>query len=301
MASSDFTHYGPNYQYVPFKDDVPKRLKDLDMGAFAAIEAKDAKAFLDYQRRTGATICGYVPVAILLSMLDGSSKAQLVDYTTSGQVTSDYTNSVSYLSVAFTGTWPAKPGPAEPPTEVSLSEADKRQLLALARKTIVYFLGHGKVPSPSDLGIQVGEALKVPRAAFVTLKRHGDLRGCIGDLLPRQPLFQSVIANAVNAAFEDPRFRPVTASECSDLTIEISALTIPRPVASVDQIRLGIDGIILRKGGQSAVFLPQVAPEQGWDIQQTLTQLSRKAGLPGDAWKEGASFQVFQAEVFGDR
>ena len=301
VASSDFTHYGPNYQYIPFKDNVSQRLKDLDMGAFAAIEAVDARAFLDYQRRTGATICGYVPVAILLSMLDRSAQAQLAEYTTSGQVTSDYTNSVSYLSVAFTGAWPVKSGPAEPPAEAALSETDKRSLLTLARKTIVYSLGHGRAPSPSDLGIQVSDAMKVPRAAFVTLKKHGDLRGCIGDVLPRQMLYQSVIANAINAAVNDTRFNPVTASECNDLTIEISALTVPKSVVSPDQIRLGTDGVILRKAGQSALFLPQVAPEQGWDIQQTLTQLSRKAGLPGNAWREGASFQVFQAEVFGER
>jgi len=196
--------------------------------------------------------------------------------------------------------WPVQTGPVEPKAEAPLSEADKRQLLALARKTIVYYLSHGKAPSPSDLGIQVSEAMKVQRAAFVTLKKRGDLRGCIGDVLPRQPLFKSVIGNAVNAAVNDPRFNPVTASECNDLTIEISALTVPRPVASADQIHLGTDGIILRKAGRSALFLPQVAPEQGWDIQQTLTQLSRKVGLPADAWKEGASIQVFQAEVFGE-
>jgi len=300
VASSDFTHYGPNYQYVPFKDDVPKRLKDLDTGAFAAIEAKDAKGFLDYQRRTGATICGYVPVAILLSMLDPSARAWLVDYTTSGQVTSDYTNSVSYLSAAFTGTWSVKPGPAETPAAGRLSQADQKQLLAMARSTIGYFLQHDKVPSASDLGIQVSDAMKVPRAAFVTLKKRGDLRGCIGDVLPRQALYQSVIENAVNAAVNDPRFRPVTLSECKDLTIEISALTVPQPIQSKDDIRLGIDGVILRKAGRSALFLPQVAPEQGWTLQQTLEHLSEKAGLPTDAWREGASFQVFQAEVFGE-
>ena len=300
VASSDFTHYGPHYHYVPFTDNVPAKLKNLDMGAFAAIEAIDAKALLDYQRRTGATICGYVPVAILLAMLDGSTKAQLMDYTTSGEVTSDYTNSVSYLSVVFTGRWQPAGPPDRPPPRDNLSQADKDLLLALARKTITYSLQRKEVPQPSDVGIRISEAMKVPRAAFVTLKKHGALRGCIGDVLPRQPLYRSVIENAVNAAANDRRFRPVTLSECNDLTIEISALTVPKPVPSADQIRLGADGIILRKAGHSALFLPQVAPEQGWTLQQTLEQLSRKAGLPAEAWKEGATFEVFQAEVFGE-
>jgi len=300
VASSDFTHYGPSYGYVPFTDNVPQRLRDLDMGAFRCIEAMDAKGFVDYQRETGATICGYVPVAILLSMVDRSAKARLVDYTTSGQVTSDYTNSVSYLSVAFTGTWSARPGVPEVAAQATLSAADRKQLLALARKTIVYFLQHDKVPLPSDLGIQVRDAAKVRRAAFVTLKKRGELRGCIGDVLPRQALFQSVIENAVNAAVRDPRFPPVVPSECNELTIEISALTVPRPVASPDEIRLGTDGIILTKGPRSALFLPQVAPEQGWNLQQTLEHLCLKAGMPRNAWREGASLQVFQAEVFGE-
>jgi MEMO1 family protein len=304
VASSDFTHYGPNYDYVPFKEDVSQRLKDLDMGAYATIAAKNAQGLLDYQKKTGDTICGYIPVAILLSMLDSSTKVHRVDYTTSGQVTGDYTNSVSYLSVAFTGAWTAGPAAGQgtrPAAEGSLSEKDKRQLLSLARKTIEAYLRDGRPPSAADLGVQVSSALQMSRAAFVTLKKQGDLRGCIGDVLPRQPLYQSVIENAINAAVNDPRFMPVSPSEVKALRIEISALTVPSPVRSSGQIRLGTDGIILSKGGRRALFLPQVAPEQGWTLQQTLTELSRKAGLAPDAWREGASFQVFQAEVFGER
>jgi AmmeMemoRadiSam system protein A len=113
-------------------------------------------------------------------------------------------------------------------------------------------------------------------------------------------LYKSVISNAINAGVYDRRFFPVTEAECNDITIEISALTVPKPIASADEIRIGIDGVVLSKNGHSAVFLPQVAPEQGWDVNQMLTQLSLKAGLPGDAWKEGANFLVFQADVFGE-
>ena len=135
--------------------------------------------------------------------------------------------------------------------------------------------------------------MRYPRAAFVTLKKHSLLRGCIGDIFPQRPLYRSIILNAINACFNDRRFQPVTEDECGDITIEISALTTPEPVDSADKIRIGTDG-------HSAVFLPQVAPEQGWDINQMLTQLSLKAQLPDDAWKEGASFLVFQAVVFGE-
>jgi len=126
------------------------------------------------------------------------------------------------------------------------------------------------------------------------------LRGCIGDIFPQRPLYKSVIRNAINACFNDRRFPPVAEAECKDITIEISALTVPEPVASADEIRIGTDGVVLSKDGRSAVFLPQVAPEQGWDVDQMLTQLSLKAQLTADAWKEGASFLVFQADVFGE-
>jgi AmmeMemoRadiSam system protein A len=114
-------------------------------------------------------------------------------------------------------------------------------------------------------------------------------------------LYKSVIFNAINAGVNDRRFLPVTEAECNDITIEVSALTPPEPVASPDEIRIGIDGVVLNKNGHSAVFLPQVAPEQGWDVNQMLTQLSLKAGLLADAWKEGANFLVFQADVFGEK
>jgi uncharacterized protein (TIGR00296 family) len=98
----------------------------------------------------------------------------------------------------------------------------------------------------------------------------------------------------------DRRFVPVSQDELEDITIEISALTAPAPIASPDEIRIGIDGVVLNKDGHSAVFLPQVAPEQDWNVEEMLTQLSLKASLPADAWKQGASFLVFQAEVFGE-
>ena len=247
-------------------------------------------------------------------MLDKPVEARLIEYSTSGELTGDYQHSVSYLSVVFSGVWPKSSDIAPKPGNEELSEKDKKQLLVLARKTIARYLKDKQVPEPSELGITISEAMRVPRAAFVTLKKDavvqkpGEekaqevslLRGCIGDIFPRRPLYKSVIGNAINAAVNDRRFRPVTIDECSDITIEISALTAPNPIMSPDKIRIGEDGIVLNKDGQSAVFLPQVAPEQGWDLNHTLTNLSMKAGLTGDAWKKGASFLVFQAVVFGE-
>jgi AmmeMemoRadiSam system protein B/AmmeMemoRadiSam system protein A len=302
IASSDFVHYGPNFGYVPFTQNVPENIKKLDLGAYKFIAALDCKGFLDYKRRTGTTICGYVPIAILLATLPPSAKSHLISQTCSGEITGDFRNSVSYLSIAFSGDWPNQP---EVKTDLKLdesrlSEEDKKQLLVLARKSLLQYLDKRQVLDTSELNIEPSDAISENRAAFVTLKKNFQLRGCIGDLVPRQPLYKSVIINAINAGFYDRRFMPLEKSEYDKITIEISALTPPVPVASPDDIRLGIDGIILRKEGKSAVFLPQVATEQGWNLEQTLTQLSLKARLRPDAWKNNASFFVFQAEVFGE-
>ena len=300
IASSDFVHYGSRFGYVPFTENIPERIKKVDMGAYEHIAQLDSKGFLEYKRRTGATICGYIPVAVLLSMLGEEVEAELIKYATSGELTGDFTNSVSYLSVSFSGTWQNCPGIEPQANNAELTEEDKEQLLTLARESVVYALQKRRVPQTSDLNVAISDEMRCARAAFVTLKKNSQLRGCIGDIFPQRPLCRSVIINAINAGFKDKRFLPVTEAECNDITIEISALTEPKPITSPDEIRIGIDGVVLNKDGRSAVFLPQVAPEQGWDVNQMLTRLSQKAGLPEDAWKEGASFLVFQAVVFGE-
>ena len=300
IASSDFVHYGRAHLYVPFTENIPEQIKELDMGAYQHIANLDAKGFLEYKRKTGATICGSVPIAILLSMMSEPSKAHLVKYATSGEMTGDFSNSVSYMSIAFSGVWVKPPEIAPHANNSELTEEDKKQLLLLARKTMVYALQNRRVPDISDLGIATSDAMRPVRAAFVTLKKNSQLRGCIGDIFPQRPLYKSVITNAIHACVNDRRFAPVSQDELKDITIEISALTAPAPVESPDEIRIGIDGVVLNKDGQSAVFLPQVAPEQGWNVEQMLTQLSLKARLAADGWKEGASFLVFQADVFGE-
>jgi AmmeMemoRadiSam system protein B/AmmeMemoRadiSam system protein A len=300
IASSDFTHYGPNYNYIPFAQNVLAELRKLDIGAFDYISKIDSTGFQQYCEKTGATICGRIPIAIVLSMLPAGTKPELLKYTMSGELAGDYTNSVSYLSVAFHGGWQKPTAVASTKADEAMTPDDYKNLLALARGTIKFYLRNNQVPTPEDLKIPISEAMKVNRAAFVTLKKSGELRGCIGEIFPSQALYKSVIVNAINAAVNDRRFVPVQHDEVGAIKIEVSALTVPKQIDSYNQIRLGIDGIILRKEGHVALFLPQVAPEQKWTLAETLTQLSLKAGLPADGWKTGATFEVFQAEVFGE-
>ena len=127
------------------------------------------------------------------------------------------------------------------------------------------------------------------------------VRGCIGTLAAHRPLWEDVFANAQNAALADPRFTPVRPDELQRIDLEVSVLTSPREVPRPEDIVIGRHGVILEKQGRRATFLPQVAPEQGWDRETTLAHLARKAGLPADAWRSGARFWVYEAIVFGER
>ena len=149
-----------------------------------------------------------------------------------------------------------------------------------------------------EAGIDLDPRLNSHRGAFVTLTTAGQLRGCIGYIEGIKPLVEAVADNGRSAAVGDPRFAPVTSGELPDIQIEVSALTPMEPVAGPGDIIIGRHGVILVKGGRRAVFLPQVAPEQGWDRDTTLTHLALKAGLEADAWRQGAEFLVFEADVF---
>jgi AmmeMemoRadiSam system protein B/AmmeMemoRadiSam system protein A len=299
VASSDFTHFGPNYRYEPFHENVAANIERLDMGAFATIRERDDEAFRSYIEETGATICGRCAVGVLLAMVGPEAEAHLLCYDTSGRQGGSYTNSVSYLAIAFRGGWPEAAPVAAPPSP-PLEAADRRRLVTLARQTLVHALAHRRYPTPEQLGVEITAPLRRPRGAFVSLHRGEHLRGCRGQIHPTTPLFQTVMVQVVQSALFDHRFPQVRADEVAALRITISVLTPPRPVGSAREIVLGKHGIILDKDGHSALYLPQVAPEQGWDLAQTLGHLARKAGLPETAWQEGASFTVFEAEVFGE-
>lgn len=302
IASSDFTHYGASFDYEPFplNFQTGEKLEQLDRGAVREIIAGNAGGFSDYVERTGATICGEAPIRILLALLPAGSKGHLLQYDTSGRMTGSYAHSVSYAAIAFTGNWPAAPAKAAEKLP-ALSEADKKALLQIARKTIEYAVAGQAAPTPERLGINISPAMRQKMGAFVTLHKHGQLRGCIGEIPPRRPLHQAVSAQAVNSALHDWRFSPVKAEELAAIDIEISALTPPVKVNSFRDIVIGRDGMVLAKAGRSAVFLPQVAVEQRWDLAETLSNLAEKAGLEADAWKNGAEFQTFQAIVFGEK
>jgi len=178
-----------------------------------------------------------------------------------------------------------------------LSRQEQKELLALARSTIKKHLASGNVDYPSA----GNPVFKEKRGVFVTLHRRGDLRGCIGYPLPYKPLWEAVIDNAIAASSQDPRFPAVTAKELSELDIEISVLTVPQAVASHEQVKVGRDGIIISKGFQRGLLLPQVPLEQGWDLEQYISYGCLKAGLDQDEWKRGVKVETFQAQVFGEK
>jgi len=312
VVSSDFTHYGARFGYLPFPADqgLPGRIQGLDDGAVARIQAKDADGFLAYQAETGITVCGMRPIAILLRMLGAGANVHRVAYATSGALTGDWSNSVSYVGLVVTDAQPlsavtaaaqaasetAGRESATPPPGPAITEAELHQLHDLAILAIegaVLGPSRGREAAVARAVEGLSARLREPAGAFVTLKRHGALRGCIGYIEPRKPLYVAVLENGENAARHDPRFTPVQASELADLDVEVSVLTPPRPIASWEELRVGEDGIILAKDGRRAVFLPEVAAEQGWTREETLSHLAVKAGLAADAWREGASFAVF--------
>jgi AmmeMemoRadiSam system protein A len=186
---------------------------------------------------------------------------------------------------------------APPVSDAPLNLEEKRILLNLARTSLRRFITTRTIP----LAREVPARLTRMQGAFVTLKKRGHLRGCIGHMAADQSLAQTVAEMTVHAAVKDPRFKPVALEELKEIEIEISALTPWQPIARAEDIVIGRDGVVFLKGGQSAVFLPQVAVENGWDYPEMLDNLCLKAGLPKDSWKEeGARFFVFQADVFSE-
>lgn len=181
-----------------------------------------------------------------------------------------------------------------------LSGAVRKELLDLARLAIRTFLEEGRWLRK---GVDFGPVAPEPRGAFVTLTTaSGDLRGCIGTILPLAPLDETVARMAVSAAAEDPRFPPVSSRELDGLHLDISALTVPEPVTDPALIEVGRHGLIVTRGHRKGLLLPQVPTEWGWDREEFLGHTCRKAGLPSDAWREpGTVIEWFEAEVWGEK
>ena len=182
---------------------------------------------------------------------------------------------------------------------MSLNKAHQQQLLTLAKQSIRHGLDTGK---PIALTIaDYPAALQVPRASFVTLQRHGRLRGCIGVLQAIRPLAEDVAENAFSAAFKDPRFVPLSADQFSDISIQLSLLTAPEPLTFESEPELltllkpGLDGLILQEGKHQGTFLPSVW-ESLPDPEQFLGHLKQKAGLTPDYWSDSIKFFRYGAE-----
>tara|TARA_A100001011_G_scaffold386919_1_gene463762 strand:- start:422 stop:1027 length:606 start_codon:yes stop_codon:yes gene_type:complete len=183
----------------------------------------------------------------------------------------------------------------------NLTREEKESLLLLARDSLTSYLLTKEKSELSSTDIPLSKQLETPYGCFVTLTKNNDLRGCIGTIIPTQSLAQHVLENVLKSAFEDFRFSPVTTEELHALHIEITVLSPNHPIESYQEIVLGTHGIILEKEGCRALFLPQVAIEQGWTVDETLTHLARKAGLDPNAWKEpDCRFFVFEGLVFSE-
>lgn len=177
-----------------------------------------------------------------------------------------------------------------------ISESDRRRLLQLARDAIVAHVGGAASPTP-----EASDMLSRPSGAFVSIHKHGALRGCIGHIEATEPLGQVIQRCAVAACSADPRFPPVAPSELPSLDIELSLLGELEAISGPDDFEIGRHGLVVEMGWHRGLLLPQVAVEWNWDRETFLAQTCHKAGLALDAWRHGVKVWRFEAEVFGER
>lgn len=295
VASTDLYH---GYNYSKAKDVTDKVNKYL--------LKLDYEGLLEYDRemrKSGVcAACGCSGIAVLMQVMKnlGIVKVELLEKTTSGDVTGDKSGYVvGYGAWVFSGEELEKKetNKSESEFDFNLSEADKEELLNIARKTLNEYVRNKKVP---DFTIESG-VLQRKCGAFVTLKKkNGALRGCIGHIVAEKPLFLVIRDMAIAASTQDYRFPPVKPSEIDNIEIEISVLTPMQKVNSADEIKVGRDGLLIRRGYNSGLLLPQVPVEQGWDKETFLEHTCYKAGLPPDAWKSSELWK-FQAIVFSEK
>ncbi len=300
IASTDLTHY-PSYADSCRID--AKTVHAIASMKPAELDKVVTETMQQHVNRLDCVLCSptATKAVMLLSKKFGADYGSVLRRANSGDVAvGDRSRVVGYCAVAFIASNPAgreSRTEADESDNGEYSEQRKKYLLAVSRYVLETYVKTGKIPE-----IAVSDPLyREKRGVFVTLNVHERLRGCIGYIEPIKPLMDAVIQNTINACSRDPRFSPVQESELGSIDIEISILTPPRKIDSYRRIVLGRDGVILKKSFHQAVFLPQVAPEQGWNLEQTLTHLALKAGLSPDAWKQGAQFEVFQAVVFSEK
>ena len=274
VASSDLSHYH-TYEKACNVDKV----------------CTEAVPNLDFEKVQSCEACGIRAIITLMYLAEEKGwQGKLLDYRNSGDTAGGKDRVVGYMAAAFYG------------NKDYINEEEQQFLLALARQTLEQYLQDGTLPEVDES--ELSEKLKEERACFVTLNKHGMLRGCIGNLTPENQLYKTIIENAVNAAVRDPRFRPVTYEELSEIDIEISVLTIPERVSYADSEdllkKIKGKGVTISAGFNRATYLPQVW-EQLPDPEEFISHLCNKAGLSADFWKKGTlEVYVYTAQVFGE-
>jgi len=285
VISTDMSHYFP---YA--------KASEMDHTALAVLAKQDAKTLDALMAKGACEFCGSGAVLTALAVADllAPVKISVLKYANSGDVTGDRDRVVGYSATAI-----YQEEPTTKKGQNMLSKTQQKELLKIARQTVESYVQTGTVPEfkVTDKG------LLEKRGVFVTLHENGELRGCIGYIMPIEALYLAVSKMAVEAATGDPRFSPVKPAELPQLEIEISVLSVPVSINNPEEIVMGTHGVIVRKGGRGGVFLPQVATETGWTREQFLDELcSQKAGLPADAWKnKDCELYTFSAQVFGEK
>ena len=237
-------------------------------------------------------LCGFTSVitALIYANQQNLQDVEILKYAHSGDVTGDNSRVVGYSSVVFRDS---------SDSTVPLSLEQKKRLIQIARDTIKIYLETGKIQEV----VERDSRLLKTEGASVTLQKNGTLRGCIGQIIGQDPLYLTVRDMAVAASTQDPRFKPVVNNEFKDISVEISVLSVPQQIHDVNEIQMGVYGVIVSRGSQRGVFLPQVATETGWSKEKFLSELcSQKAGLPADAWRDPATkIEIFTAQVFSEK
>jgi len=292
VASSDLSHFH-NY----------KEANRLDDNLIRMLETFQPETICDALAERKIEACGGGPIvaAMIAAQKLGAVGIKILKHANSGDVAYGTKEQVvGYLAAimySLAETDSENEQNAVSQLEPALTLEEKRQLMEIAKTTVNCVVKKQKVPEFTP----ISAALKENRGAFVTLKIAGELRGCIGYIIPVKPLYQTVREVAESAALQDPRFPPVSKDELPLLEYEISALSPVRRIYNVKEIEVGKHGIIIKKGYYQGLLLPQVAAEYGWDRETFLQHTCRKAGLPTDAWKQpGTEISIFSAEVFDE-
>ena len=283
VISSDFSHY-PSYEDACEVDALTgKAIETGSVEAFIAALEQNARSG---KRNLATSACGELAIATLMLMMDGSYEVKHLMYQNSGDADNhDHSRVVGYHSFAIV---------RKSDAGFALSDDEKRLLKEIALTSIKDSLAGKEISHSSPLTTH----LSAKCGAFVSLHKHGRLRGCIGHFGEDIPLHEIVAEMARAAAFEDPRFMPVTADELADIDIEISVLTPMRRIESLDEFELHRHGIYIRKGYRSGTFLPQVADEVNWTKEEFVSHCAQdKAGIGWDGWKD-AELYLYEAIVF---